>query len=67
MTGTIKNVNTDKGFGFIVDSHGVEYFFHRSGLKNCRFESLRNGALVSFVPAQAPKGPRAEEITLESD
>jgi len=39
MTGTIKKV-TDKGFGFISDTKGQEYFFHQSGLQGVRFDDL---------------------------
>ncbi|MEO8898769.1 MAG: cold shock domain-containing protein, partial [Candidatus Dormibacter sp.] len=30
--GTIKKVQSDRGFGFITAEDGQEYFFHRSGL-----------------------------------
>jgi len=66
MTGTIKNVNHEKGYGFIVDSKGVEYFFHRSGLEvREAFALLRHGLRVQFTSVDAPKGPRAEGITIE--
>jgi cold shock CspA family protein len=65
VTGTIKNIVTTKGFGFIVLDHSAEeYFFHYSGCKGCKFDALRNGMRVSFVPNETPKGPRAEEIGL---
>ena len=47
MTGTIKKV-TDKGFGFISDTKGQEYFFHQSGLQGIRFDDLREGQSVEF-------------------
>jgi len=66
MTGTIKNVNHEKGYGFIVDERGIEYFFHRSGLEVREgFTHLRHGVRVQFTSVDAPKGPRAEGIIVE--
>ncbi len=41
-TGTIKRLARDKGFGFIRDSGGQEYFFHRSSVEGS-FDSLSEG------------------------
>ena len=30
LNGTIKRLVRDKGFGFIADQKGMEYFFHQS-------------------------------------
>lgn len=62
VTGTIKNINRDKGFGFIRDADGREYFFHRSALKNITFEELQLQQQVTFEEGEGPKGPRAEDI-----
>jgi cold shock CspA family protein len=64
LTGTIKNVNAIKGFGFILGSDGVEYFFHRSASTD--FQDLVRGTPVRFVPVPGggPKGPRAERVEL---
>ena len=32
MTGTIRSLRVDKGFGFIKDANGQEYFFHQSAI-----------------------------------
>ena len=32
MTGTIRTLRVDKGFGFIKDNSGKEYFFHQSAI-----------------------------------
>ncbi len=61
MTGTIKKL-TDKGFGFISDTQGQEYFFHQSGLQGVSFDELREGQAVEFEVGQGPKGPRAENV-----
>jgi cold shock protein len=62
MTGTVKNINEDKGFGFIRDETGKEYFFHRSAVSGDEFEDLRQGDRVEFDVGQGPKGPRAENV-----
>lgn len=65
MTGTIKNTNTDKGFGFIKDAHGNEYFFHRSAvLRPATFDQLRKGDTVEFEDCQSDRGLRAEDVRL---
>jgi cold shock protein len=63
-TGTIKRVARDKGFGFIRDSGGQEYFFHRSAVQGS-FDDLREGERVSFDEEQSPKGPRANNVRPE--
>ena len=32
MTGTIRTLRVDKGFGFIKGETGQEYFFHQSAI-----------------------------------
>jgi CspA family cold shock protein len=62
MNGIIKKIVADKGFGFIRDTSGKEYFFHRSALKNCEFTELKEGREVEFDEAEGSKGPRAEDV-----
>ena len=64
MTGTIKKI-TDKGFGFITDTKGQEYFFHQSAVQGVRFDDLREGQSVEFDVGQGPKGPRAENVRVQ--
>jgi CspA family cold shock protein len=64
LTGTIKRLVSDKGFGFIAASDGNEYFFHNSALGGARFDELREGQAVTFERGQGPKGPRAENVRL---
>ena len=61
MTGTIKTVKHDKGFGFIL-AEGHEYFFHRSEVSGGSFEDLKDGDTVEFDVGESPKGPRAERL-----
>ncbi len=62
LSGTIKRLVSDKGFGFILASDGKEYFFHNSACTQVPFDELREGQPVTFERGQGPKGPRAESI-----
>jgi CspA family cold shock protein len=64
MTGRIKRLVSDKGFGFIASDDGSEYFFHQSACRDTRFDALREGQSVTFEGGQGPKGPRAENVKL---
>ena len=61
IRGTVKWFNEAKGFGFL-ESDGKDYFAHFSAIDGDGFKTLNEGAAVSFVPAQGPKGPQAESI-----
>ncbi len=63
MTGTIKTLNTEKGFGFIKATDGSEYFFHKTAMVNEKFDRLRKGQQVTFEPTESEKGLRAEDVT----
>lgn len=66
MTGTIKKIVQDKGFGFIVPDDGSDdVFFHRSQLgPKMRFEDLREGDEVEFQVRPGDKGPQAADLKL---
>lgn len=63
MSGTVKRLVSDKGFGFVLGQDGHEYFFHQSACAG-QFDTLREGQAVTFETGQGPKGPRAENIRL---
>ena len=62
MTGKIKRIVADRGFGFILGSDKKEYFFHSKALKNIKFEDLRAEMEVTFEDSEGTKGPRAEDV-----
>jgi cold shock protein len=62
MTGTIKRLVADKGFGFVATADGQEFFFHQSAYTGSPFNTLREGQTVTFETGQGPKGPRAENV-----
>ena len=65
-TGTIARLLIDKGFGFIRDDGGQEWFFHRSSVEAGIFDQLNEGQRVSFDEEPSQKGPRAGNIRAES-
>jgi CspA family cold shock protein len=62
MTGTIRTLRVDKGFGFIKDQTGKEFFFHQSAIYGEGIDNLREGDSVEFEVGEGPKGPRAENV-----
>ena len=59
--GTIKRLVRDRGFGFIRDDGGQEWFFHRSSVEGS-FDSLNEGQRVNFEEEPSAKGPRAGNV-----
>jgi len=64
VTGTIKKLVRDKGFGFIVPDDGSDdVFFHRSRLgPKMQFDDLREGDQVQFQVRPGEKGPQAFDV-----
>jgi CspA family cold shock protein len=60
-SGTIKRLVRDRGFGFIRDDAGQEWFFHRSSVEGS-FEQLTEGQRVNFDEEPSAKGPRAGNV-----
>ena len=63
MSGTIKRLVSDKGFGFILAGDGCEYFFHNSACQQTAFDDLREGQSVTFDVEKGPKGLQAANVT----
>jgi CspA family cold shock protein len=62
MTGTIRTLRVDKGFGFIRDDAGNDLFFHQSAIYGEGIRDLREGDKVEFEVGRGEKGPRAENV-----
>ncbi|MDH5202599.1 MAG: cold-shock protein [Nitrospirota bacterium] len=60
--GTVKWFNESKGFGFITDEDGSDFFVHYSSIQGNGFKSLAEGDAVSFETEKGPKGPRAINV-----
>lgn len=73
MRGTITELVLDRGFGFIQDQDGREYFFHRGALMGVDWEDLAAGIEVEFGARPPEAGdehgehPRAVSIRLAPD
>jgi len=73
MQGTIARIVPERGFGFITDQDGREYFFHRGALMGVDFEDLAPGVGVEFAARPPEAGdehgehPRAVSIRLTED
>jgi len=63
LQGKIVRWLPDKGFGFVQDQAGIQYFFHRSAVDG-NPDDVKVAASVTFTPVTSPKGPRAESVTL---
>jgi CspA family cold shock protein len=63
--GQIKRLVRDRGFGFIRDDGGQEWFFHRSSVQG-NFDQLNEGQRVSFDEEPSAKGPRAGNVRSEN-
>ena len=56
-SGVIKRLVRDRGFGFIRDDNGQEWFFHRSSVQDGSFDGLNE---------PSAKGPRAGNVKGEA-
>jgi cold shock protein len=71
--GKIKWFNASKGYGFITpdpDGNGMgvdELFAHQTAIQMDGFRTLDEGARVTFVVEQGPKGLQATDIRPDPD
>ncbi len=63
-TGQVKWFNSKKGFGFIENENGEEFFVHFSAIKTEGFKALNDGDKVSFEVVESEKGKQAAEVHL---
>ena len=62
MNGKVKWFSDQKGYGFIADDSGKEYFVHHSDIEGEGFKSLQEGESVNFEVEQGPKGLQAVRV-----
>jgi len=64
MTGTIKKIIKQKGFGFIIPDDGTEeVFFHRGSLApRVQIDDLNEKDTVQFQVRRGDKGPVAFDL-----
>ena len=63
--GSIKRLVRDRGFGFIRDDNGLEWFFHRTAVTDGTFDQLNEGQRVTFEEEPSAKGPRGPASFLQ--
>ena len=56
MNGTVKWFDVRKGFGFISDEDGMDYFVHFSEIRGDGFKRLRDGQPVTFESGEDDQG-----------
>ena len=62
-TGTVKWIDSQKGFGFITNEQsGKDIFVHFSGIASNGFKTLEEGQQVSFDTTQGPRGEQAVNV-----
>ncbi len=62
-TGTVKGVNSEKGFGFITAENGNDVFVHFSAIQGDGFKTLEEGQAVTFDVEEGQRGPQATNVT----
>ena len=66
--GTIQRLVGHRGFGFIANEDGREYFFHASAVQGAQFDALREGQQVEFTVGQDTGGrERATSVRPRTD
>lgn len=56
VKGTVKWFSARRGYGFITDEDGLDYFAHFSEIQEEGFKKLRDGQQVTFESAEDQKG-----------
>jgi len=68
MTGTVKNFDAKKGFGFIIpDQGGKDVFVHHSNIAMKGFRVLEEKQHVEFEVEQTPRGLNAKNVVVIGD
>lgn len=62
--GTVKWFNDAKGFGFVTDANGQDYFIHHSNISGKGYKSLTSGQQVTFNTEETQKGAAARDLVV---
>ena len=61
--GRVKWFSEQKGYGFIAQEDGQEYFVHHSRIAGEGFRTLHEGERVEFTELHTEKGNEAADVT----
>lgn len=65
LTGTVKWFDPRRGYGFIIDNEGRDYFVHYSNIQKNGFKLLRKDQRVEFTVGHTEDGRTiATEVTI---
>ena len=64
--GTVKWFSSSKGYGFIDAGDGTDVFVHYADISGEGYKTLAPGDTVTFDIVEGEKGPRAENVVLQS-
>ena len=62
MIGRVSWFDPKKGYGFILDTEGKQYFVHYSSVEMEGFRTLEADAEVEFESWEGPRGPYAASV-----
>jgi cold shock CspA family protein len=60
--GNIIRLEDERGFGFIRDDGGMDWFFLADDVRDGRFDGIWVGERVGFAIIETTSGPRAGDI-----
>jgi len=60
--GSVKWFNETKGYGFIKEDSGEEFFVHHSAIQAEGFRTLAEGQIVEFDSTEGQKGKEASNV-----
>lgn len=64
MTGTILQLQRDRGTGAVRGEDGKTYSFRRNAVRDCWFHELSEGAAVTFEPGTGTRSLDATQVRL---
>lgn len=66
MKGTVKWFSAKRGYGFLVDADGIDYFVHYSEIQSEGFKTLRNNMEVSFMLKKMKRDEALQSVLFQS-
>lgn len=64
LAGQIALIEPGADHGFLIDNVGTQLYFHRDSVTSGRFEALKRGDAVHYVPETSGTGPVAVKVRL---